>query len=226
MCAWEHTGMSTSVVFSPWGERLCVRFRDLSSENIFMPLHAQFVTSWFISSSVYLFFFCCQVCNMQVKEWKSLCECRRWNEKSHWYLQVEDLVKGSLLGAVGATCLLLSAHPARHGGEAASRNYRLNLEQDRRGEKKRERERWRGDRKEITHRMTGRWGQGKMGTKRAEEEESLEEKRRVWWWGKGGRDKATFFKIKYSLHILWLNPTRLQVARATQEWLKLSQLNF
>lgn len=45
-------------------------------------------------------------------------------------LQVEDLMEGSLLGAVGATRLLLSAHPAWDGGEAAPRCHRLNLQRD------------------------------------------------------------------------------------------------
>lgn len=37
-------------------------------------------------------------------------------------------MEGSLLGAVRATCFLLSAYSAWHGGEAAPRNHRLNLE--------------------------------------------------------------------------------------------------
>lgn len=36
----------------------------------------------------------------------------------------------SLLGAVGAPRLLLPAHPAGDGGEAAPGNHRLNLERD------------------------------------------------------------------------------------------------
>lgn len=39
-------------------------------------------------------------------------------------------MKGSLLGAVEATRLLLSAHPAGDGGKAAPRNHRLNLQTD------------------------------------------------------------------------------------------------
>lgn len=42
-------------------------------------------------------------------------------------LQVEDLVEGSLLGAVGAARLLLPVDPARDGGEAAPGNHRLDL---------------------------------------------------------------------------------------------------
>lgn len=45
-------------------------------------------------------------------------------------LQVEHLVEGSLLGAVGATRLLLPVHPARDCGEAAPGNHRLNLWRD------------------------------------------------------------------------------------------------
>lgn len=36
-------------------------------------------------------------------------------------------MKRSLLGAVGTASLVLSAHPARDGGEAAARDHRLDL---------------------------------------------------------------------------------------------------
>lgn len=39
-------------------------------------------------------------------------------------------MEGSLLGAVGATRVLLSAHPTWDGGEVAPRNHRLNLEKE------------------------------------------------------------------------------------------------
>lgn len=42
-------------------------------------------------------------------------------------LQVEDLMEGSLLGAVRAARLLLPVDPAWDGGEAAPGNHRLDL---------------------------------------------------------------------------------------------------
>lgn len=42
-------------------------------------------------------------------------------------LQVEDLVEGSLLGAVGAASLLLPVYSARDGGKAAPGNHWLDL---------------------------------------------------------------------------------------------------
>lgn len=67
-------------------------------------------------------------------------------------------MEGSLLGAVRATRLLLSAYSAWHGGEAAPRNHRLNLETERGG-------RGGGQRMEEKEKRSGaKTGQQKDGT--------------------------------------------------------------
>lgn len=57
-------------------------------------------------------------------------------QRALWLRQVEDLVKDPLLGAVGATRLLLSAHPGGDSGEAAPWHDRLNLERQTRRKRK------------------------------------------------------------------------------------------
>lgn len=86
-------------------------------------------------------------------------------------------MKGSLLGAVGAPCLLLSAHPTWDGGEAAARHHRLNLERQG-GERRR---RWGGGREtRKTGRMTG------------------SERKRKQWDSEGKEEgEGEIFKIKY-----------------------------
>jgi len=99
-------------------------------------------------------------------------------QRALWLQQVEDLMKRSLLGAVGAPRLLLPAHPTWDGGKAVPRDHWLNLR--------------------------GRWGGGggrQDGRTTKEKNPAMKKMKRAcgrggrriggeewkWWWRKGGR---------------------------------------